>query len=827
MTKDIITVLHQLKKSVFRGCESHRLARIRKPKPSVDRTSSLRQHAGTFVLLLLFGQAMAADSLPEMTIGILTDGPSAVIERLQTQFTEELAALTGKEFILRIGATKSLNGEWSMEKLQQAHQQLQADPEVDMILALGIAAGQVALHSRSLRKPTFAPLVLNTDLSALPRTGNSSGVKNLNYLTNDVQFVKELDEFLELVRFKKLVLLMDDLHYQIMQPELQQAAQSALLRNIQLIIITQTAVAEDLAAKLPPDTDAVMLAPLPRLNETARQTLVDALLQRRLPSYSWIGDTAVEQGVLVGTRPASNMQRLLRRMALNMRSAMLGISTGNLPVVFETKRQLTINMATARRIGVSPRFDILDEAVLLHDEVEANAPVLSLADAAREAINANLDIIAGHLGVEAGAENIVLARSVLFPQITGSVSYDQQNKDNPFVSSGFTAQTGTNGALNMQQVLFSESSLANVEIQQRLQTARKAQQRTLELDIVQQSSRAFLNVLINQTQLKVQQDNLKLTRAHMELAQQRVRVGSSDRSDVFRWESQLATVRQNVLTANARVEQARDQLNRLLHRPLNQRILTQPASLNDPSLLISRQALLHIIDNPHAFELLGEFLVEEGMAQAPELDQLNAQISAQARQLKSAQRAYYVPEVALVGHLSRVFDESRTSGSLIDLEDQNNWQLGIQLSLPLYEGGARGAKTSQSRLTKQQLEVTREAVQERIGQAIKANVHAIRASYPSIELSRQAADTAQKNLDLVRDNYLNGRRSITDLLDAQNAKLTADQSAANAVFNFLVDLMNLQRARGAFDFFIDEPGLGERLRRIEAYIASDGAATRQ
>ncbi|MBW2683278.1 MAG: TolC family protein, partial [Deltaproteobacteria bacterium] len=61
-----------------------------------------------------------------------------------------------------------------------------------------------------------------------------------------------------------------------------------------------------------------------------------------------------------------------------------------------------------------------------------------------------------------------------------------------------------------------------------------------------------------------------------------------------------------------------------------------------------------------------------------------------------------------------------------------------------------------------------------------------------------------RNLKLITDSYIQGLKSIIELLDAQNQALSADQAAANAVYDFLVDLMGVQRAMGMFVLFEPE-----------------------
>ncbi len=85
-------------------------------------------------------------------------------------------------------------------------------------------------------------------------------------------------------------------------------------------------------------------------------------------------------------------------------------------------------------------------------------------------------------------------------------------------------------------------------------------------------------------------------------------------------------------------------------------------------------------------------------------------------------------------------------------------------------------------------------------------------------MSREAADSSSRNLQLITDSYVQGIKSIIELLDAQNQALTADQAAANAVYNFLIDLMGVQRAMGEFVLFQSEEGRRAWMQRVEQYL---------
>ena len=60
--------------------------------------------------------------------------------------------------------------------------------------------------------------------------------------------------------------------------------------------------------------------------------------------------------------------------------------------------------------------------------------------------------------------------------------------------------------------------------------------------------------------------------------------------------------------------------------------------------------------------------------------------------------------------------------------------------------------------------------------------------------------------------------SLIDLIDAQNKALVAAALAANAEYDFLIDLMRLQRSTSRFDFFDSQEGREAWFDRLEAYF---------
>ena len=67
-------------------------------------------------------------------------------------------------------------------------------------------------------------------------------------------------------------------------------------------------------------------------------------------------------------------------------------------------------------------------------------------------------------------------------------------------------------------------------------------------------------------------------------------------------------------------------------------------------------------------------------------------------------------------------------------------------------------------------------------------------SFPRIKTTHMAAAAGEANLELIREQYAQGLTDVTRLIDAQNQAFTAEQVATAAVYEFLINLVELQRS---------------------------------
>ncbi len=785
------------------------------------------KHRLTFVLAVVALTLSISTVVQAKTvrIGIVYDGDSQRFPAARDLFINEIENMTRGAHKVSFPAAAQLSGGWNVKQINQALDRLLASNKVDMVLTIGEAATHEVCRRRSFPKPVFAAYVVDAKLQGIPAAKGTSGTRNLNYINTLSNIDREFQLFRRIIPFYRVAIVVDEFLQQAI-PQINNLARRLSYEfTIEVTVVKANDSGADTLEKIPEDTDAVFLSLMPRLSENEFQILVDGLTRRKLPSFSFRGQPDVNKGVLAGSVPEDVLLHQARSVAINVQETLDGANAGDLSTTFAVGEYLTINMATARAIHVYPGWDLLTEANLLNDEATDIERRLNITMAMKDALVANLDLAAANRSVEAGMARVKEARSPLLPQVGVSTRASVVDDDRAEASFGALPERLWTGSLEASQLIYSDKAWAGFTIEKYLQASREQGRDAVRLDILQASASAYLNVLRAKSIERIQKENLKLTRENLERARIRVEIGAGGPEEVYRWESQIAESRRNVLIAQSVNLDAISAMNNILNRPLREMFAPEEVDYREPMNILPDRRLMNYMDNPMELGILRDFLVTEGLDTSPELQQFESAIAAQERGITLAKREFWVPTVSLFGDVTETFSKGGEGAAPPSLgtinlpeKDDTDWTVGVQASLPLYAGGSRGATLKRSREELSQLRYERDNTANRIEARILNAVHLIRASYPGIRLSMDAADAARRNLTLVTDSYVRGIKSIIDLIDAQNQALVANQQAANAIYDFLIDLMSVQRSTGSFFLFAPEEERDAWMERLNRYV---------
>ena len=750
-------------------------------------------------------------------IGFVFDGPIKRELLPLDLIKKEIKELTSGEFDVIFPEDKVLYGDWKIEGIETALQDLLNDSEIDLLITNGLVASHQAAQIDKLNKPVIAPIVADRILQDLPYKEGVSAKHNYVYITDNHTVEEDLRQFYQLKTFKHLAIPVDQLFLQAL-PQLRGTTynvQQELGFEISMLPVVDSP-AQTLEV-ISSDVDAVYVPPLFRFSEEDFKEFTQRLIERKLPSFSILGRDEVAMGILA-TQSGRDVDtiRYARRIALYVQSILLGTNAADLKVDLEQPQKLAINMQTARAINFSPKWQFLEVADLFYEEATEGRVPLGMVEAIQRSIDANLTLQVDRLDLELSKDNVSSARSGLLPQLNLGTGVTQIDRDRAGLSQ---AQRSSDADVSLSQLVYSESIRSGYDVARLLEQAENAALRSRILDVISSSATAYIQLLLAHATEKVRRSNLDVTETNLELAEARLKIGYSDRSDVLRWQSQLATDRRNLYSAESSRDQAETELKRQLNMNLSEMIAVTDDGISDQLLILDSERFQRFFDNPLSFEVFTEFEVERAINNSPELEQTDFVISSNQRQLTAAERAYYVPDVSLNSQYQRNIERGGLDDGSANLED-DQWSVGLQATLPLFAGGARKAEVSRANNTLIQSRYQRENIREQVEARVRSAIQQASGSYPAIRLSRDAAYAAEENLSLVIDAYSKGVVSITDLIDAQDAALAAKLAAVEAQYTFMIDWIEIQRAVANFDLLLTKDGFENWYQELDQYYTA-------
>ncbi len=746
--------------------------------------------------LLLFAlvampSVLVAQSKPKVRVVAVLDGGSPAFDRALSDLESEIELQLGDRYDVEFLPT--LEGNWTAAGAKQQLDEAYADTTIDAVFGFGpLTVAEVAVKRR-LPKPTILPFVIGGTGENLPRRGDVSGAENLSYIIEDLDFSSEADRLHQVCGASNIVILAEDFESTMVSDAVRGS----------LPVATANADVAALLAAIPTSADGVILAPMRRLSLPQQQRLIDGLIQRRLPHVA-VNPYWIEQGAMMAVRSPENERRRAQRAALNLDLILEGRPSSKIVVDFDDREDLTLNVATMTAIGIRPTFEVLLEATLVDDGVLGDPGRIKLSTAMLDSVDANLDLLVSEKFVEAGEQQVNVTRGPLLPQAKFDMGVIAQDPDRVPIGGQVAARQAL-WTVRASQSVYSEAAWTRFKSTKLRQEGREYGYFDTVLDIMLQAGVAYVGVLRAEAQERIQRRNIQLTKEYLELASLRLEVGVANASELYRWQVTLAENQRAVVDASAFVSQSKIELNRVLNRPSEQPI--EPIDLPrnaEGRTKAPDDPIGAYMNDPYSFRLLREFMVEEGLRNSPAARQVERRLEAEERIRAGRTRELWLPEFFIEGGVQNDFWRQGPGAVTppndlgIPQPDKFGWDVGAYLSLPLSRGGSKVAEMKQAAILVERLNAEFARVEQEIDVSVRTELYNAAAAHMSVRLTRKEAEAADRNLRLVVDLYRRGKVDIITLVDAQTQSLVADLAAADAVYDYLIALLFVNREAGHF-----------------------------
>lgn len=370
------------------------------------------------------------------------------------------------------------------------------------------------------------------------------------------------------------------------------------------------------------------------------------------------------------------------------------------------------------------------------------------------------------------------SRAGLLPVIglNGDVSrnsYDkrdaQPNEDNP------TYSTNQSYGLDVTQPVFRWDRWVALEQADSLVTQAQAQYGAAEQELMVRTAERYFAVLGAQDALRLAGKEKESIGRQLEQAQQRFEVGLSAITDVQEAQARYDTAVATEIRARNQLDSAREQLREIIGE---QRENLDPVRDTDFRL---------VTPEPQQ----QQSWVDTALQQNPNLAAARAGSEAARQQIQIARSGHY-PMVDAVA--SYTYQDSNFGG--IATIKRNDGAIGLQLAVPLYQGGAVSSRTREARFrfdeARERLDVTQRAIERQTRDAYRGVVTGI----SEVRAAEQARTSSTTALDAAQTGFEVGTRTIVDVLDAQRALTQAELTLYLARYNYLLNTLRLKQAAG-------------------------------
>ena len=426
---------------------------------------------------------------------------------------------------------------------------------------------------------------------------------------------------------------------------------------------------------------------------------------------------------------------------------------------------------------------------------ESSAPQsLTLQQCIDLALKQNTDILKAQQEIRRTHGVIVEARAAFIPQLTATGRYSQVDKnviDIPTIPGfplvpGLTAvsrnqERAWDAQIAVSQLVYSGGRVSAVFRAAKLvdQIAVLGFQRTVA-DTILQVRQTFYQILLNQAQVTVREQSVKLLEQQLADTQQRFDVGALPRFNVLRAGVELANAKPPLIRAQNDLRLSREALVKLL-------AIDTPDRRQEFTPIQFAGELRY---EPQTWDLAQA--LPSALAQRPELKVAEKNVAV-ARENITVSTAGYKPELSLFGnygvHDSPFQDEIN--------QTTRGWTVGAQATWNLFDGMLTHGKVIQARAQLQQAELafddTRRGIELEVRQAYSDFLQA----QELMETQKKTVEEAEEGLRLAEVRYRTGSGTQLEVLSAQTALTEARSNEVQAMYDYNVADATLQRAVGA------------------------------
>jgi TolC family type I secretion outer membrane protein len=414
------------------------------------------------------------------------------------------------------------------------------------------------------------------------------------------------------------------------------------------------------------------------------------------------------------------------------------------------------------------------------------APVrrLDLSAALAKALANDPAFAAVRAETAAAQEEVPKARAGLLPSValTGTATRNDLEVTSPNIlgvnqtrNLNYPSETY---ALQLRQPLLRYGNWAQYRIAQAQADSAVAQQRNERQQLAVKIAESYFGILLGLEQARLTLAERAAYEATLNQAERAFQGGVATLTDT-------ADARARRDQAAARVIEARNALAKV-RRQLEVRIgepVSQVAELDPGALTLAAPTPA----SPDEW-------VTRAWAASAEIETAQKSVDA-ARADVVRQKSQHAPTIDLIATAQKANNESTTS---VNQRTSSSF-VGVQVSIPIYAGGAIVASVRQALARQERAEQLLEALKRDVESRVREQYDAVVLGIDSVAAYEQSLRSAQESYRGTQKGLQAGTRTTVDLLNAESQVFGARQTLAQARLLYVLATLRLKAAAGVLD----------------------------
>ena len=267
----------------------------------------------------------------------------------------------------------------------------------------------------------------------------------------------------------------------------------------------------------------------------------------------------------------------------------------------------------------------------------------------------------------------------------------------------------------------------------------------------------------------------------LDKAKQRFEVGLAAIADVYEAQARYDTAVSEEISAERLLDDAKEALRELTgETPGVLEILREVIPLAEPQ--------------PTAKELW----VETATEQNPLLLASRAATQAARQDIEIARSGHFPTIDLTLEHAHR----NNNFGGLVPLK-RNDSAIGLEVVLPVYQGGLVSSQTRESRSLYNQTQQDQVRIFREVERQARDSYRGVISEISRVKALKQAVISSEKALEASEAGFEVGTRTIIDVLDSQRDLLSVRRDHARSRYDYLLNTLSLKQAAG----ILEEPDL--------------------